>query len=36
MLWRNHRGEETRLTFGDLKTLSSQAASCGSLQKGTW
>ena len=26
MLWRNDRGEEKRLTFGALKTLSIQAA----------
>ena len=37
MLWRNHRGEEKRLTFGDLKTLSNQAANLlrsHGLQKG--
>ena len=37
MLWRNHRGEEKRLTFSDLKTLSNQAANLlrsHGLQKG--
>ncbi|MCF0123538.1 MAG: AMP-binding protein [Ruminiclostridium sp.] len=28
MLWRNDRGEEARLTFGDVKRLSTQAANC--------